>query len=913
MYNKEDRRNNLNFFYINFATPFQEKSHKEVRSLDNRIKPYSGIDTQLYQKHMWETGETITQLKMMNIEEWLASASDELLYAREGFTISREPNRWNTVGERLNYMMTAIALMTPDGAAETIDDLNEKIDEIEVVINNAKTATTNANTATTRANSAAELIENMTVAAQTLSAGAPASIIKWEASDDKYELELGIPVPTFTTSTTTTYDGSTAASVTVDNSNNLSRNLAFSIPVPKFTIKSTSAVTSGNISSAANVTISDNTTLNPKLTFKVPVVSPTASVTTKTSGTIEAAVEKTAGTTLTPNFNFTIPVQKIAGVTYTQATPGTNGNFTIDGASTLTPTLKLTVPVQNFQQVTATPLAAGANPTASIEHINDLNLRLNLGLPLAKPIDVVKTYSSVTALKDNIRNDVAVGYYAIVASSDNDEHNGEIYLRTSTSPYYSFIADIAAVTPNFQIGTIEAANVGTQGTGTIDIPEQDPTSRILNLTIPAIPVFVDDVDVETADANQRASASLSGPISAKKLSLTIPRGAIPNLTVGTVNTGDPGTNASVTISGTAANPVLNFSIPRGNTGSLDNLPIATASTLGGVEIGDTILINGTTGAINVNTGNTLTNTNGAINVNTGNTLQTATNGVINVNIGNTLQINTSGTIDAKTATTSQLGVVKIGNNININSGTISVPNATTATLGVVQIGTGLNIDNGIVSLAAANGTTLGGIKIGETLTNNNSVINVRTASGSQSGIVTIGSNINVESGTISVPSATSSVKGVVSIGNGLAVNDGAISLSKASASQLGGIIVGNTLIANNDGTINVNSDTAPNSANTTKFLSSSVIYNTMPLLVEFTGISSLPTSFSVAGINAQMVVAHYELSNPSAFSSNITVETSDEETVTLSGSMLSGATSDIKITFVVPRDVTPTTAEQIQE
>ena len=86
------------------------------------------------------------------------------------------------------------------------------------------------------ANEAAELIDNMTVAAATLSAGSPASIIRWEKVGNRYELELGIPVPTFTTSTTTTYDGTTAASVTVNNSNSLTRNLAFSIPVAKFTV-----------------------------------------------------------------------------------------------------------------------------------------------------------------------------------------------------------------------------------------------------------------------------------------------------------------------------------------------------------------------------------------------------------------------------------------------------------------------------------------------------------------------------------------------------------------------------------------------------------------------------------------------------------------------------------------------------
>jgi hypothetical protein len=114
----------------------------------------------------------------------------------------------------------------------------------------------------------------MTVAASTLATGSPASVVRWEKVGNRYELELGIPVPSFTTSTTTTYDGTTAANVTVNNSNSLTRNLAFSIPVPKFTVRSTSPVTSGNISNSAEVTITDNTTLSPKLDFKIPVATP---------------------------------------------------------------------------------------------------------------------------------------------------------------------------------------------------------------------------------------------------------------------------------------------------------------------------------------------------------------------------------------------------------------------------------------------------------------------------------------------------------------------------------------------------------------------------------------------------------------------------------------------------------------
>lgn len=58
------------------------------------------------------------------------------------------------------------------------------------------------------------------------------------------------------------------------------------------------------------------------------------------------------------------------------------------------------------------------------------------------------------------------------------------------------------------------------------------------------------------------------------------------------------------------------------------------------------------------------------------------------------------------ADTIQYGLVKVGNNINVDNGTISVPLATDNSFGVIQLGTGLTISNGIVSndLNIKNGT-----------------------------------------------------------------------------------------------------------------------------------------------------------------------------------------------------------------
>lgn len=64
------------------------------------------------------------------------------------------------------------------------------------------------------------------------------------------------------------------------------------------------------------------------------------------------------------------------------------------------------------------------------------------------------------------------------------------------------------------------------------------------------------------------------------------------VTVGTTTTGEPGTQASVVNSGTAKDVVLDFTIPRGadGSGSSYTLPVATASTLGGVKIGSGISV-----------------------------------------------------------------------------------------------------------------------------------------------------------------------------------------------------------------------------------------------------------------------------------------------------------------------------------
>lgn len=60
-------------------------------------------------------------------------------------------------------------------------------------------------------------------------------------------------------------------------------------------------------------------------------------------------------------------------------------------------------------------------------------------------------------------------------------------------------------------------------------------------------------------------------------------GTTPNIQIGTVETLDAGSNATASVSGTPENPLLNLGVPKGPPGEIKNLPIATETTLGGVQ------------------------------------------------------------------------------------------------------------------------------------------------------------------------------------------------------------------------------------------------------------------------------------------------------------------------------------------
>ena len=100
------------------------------------------------------------------------------------------------------------------------------------------------------------------------------------------------------------------------------------------------------------------------------------------------------------------------------------------------------------------------------------------------------------------------------------------------------------------------------------------------------------------------------------------------------------------------------------------------------------------------------------------------------------------------ASRTNIGVVRIGDNINVDNGLISVNTATTAAKGVVQIGDNIDVDAGVISVKKGSTTDFGILKVGDNIDVANSVISVKKGSTSDFGILKVGDNIDVSSSVI---------------------------------------------------------------------------------------------------------------------------------------------------------------------
>jgi hypothetical protein len=223
-----------------------------------------------------------------------------------------------------------------------------------------------------------------------------------------------------------------------------------------------------------------------------------------------------------------------------------------------------------------------------------------------------------------------------------------------------------------------------------------------------------------------------------------------------------------------------------------NVSAATSSTIGGVIVG-TYLSVSAGGVLTVNT-TTLAAALGSLSY----TLPIATDTVLGgIKVGSTLNINgTTGVLNADYATTSSVGVVQVGEYLTINTST-AVLSINTATLGAA-------LDALSYTLPVATTSTLGGIKIGNYLTINTTtgVMSINTAtlgpalvditlpiaSSTVLGGVKVGPNlaINSSTGVLNVPLATTSTVGVIKVGNGLSI-DGVGTLSLGGSNSYGNI------------------------------------------------------------------------------------------------------------------------------
>ena len=255
-----------------------------------------------------------------------------------------------------------------------------------------------------------------------------------------------------------------------------------------------------------------------------------------------------------------------------------------------------------------------------------------------------------------------------------------------------------------------------------------------------------------------------------------PTGTVTTIQIGIV-TGTSTASVVASASTVSTNvTILNFGVPigpKGDTGTYV-LPVATTSSLGGVQIGSGISVN--SGIISVDT-----------------SIPVATTATIGgVKAGTGISITGDGTISATTATQYYLptatnvilGGVKIGAGVNITNGVISVTTgafalqtATNLILGGVKIGANINItSSGTISVAApyilptASTATVGGIKIGENLSSAlDGTISVSSLIGTAVTGTTLASNITATSITSLGTLTSLIVRGITTIGQTLEV------------------------------------------------------------------------------------------------------------------------------------------------
>lgn len=230
------------------------------------------------------------------------------------------------------------------------------------------------------------------------------------------------------------------------------------------------------------------------------------------------------------------------------------------------------------------------------------------------------------------------------------------------------------------------------------------------------------------------------------------------------------------------------------------LNTATRNVIGGVKVGDNLVINDS--VLNVPDASTLTKgvmtvgsglvanqglvylaqaTDSAIGgVKIGDGLKNDVNDKLTLDTDATLGINQAGKLTVRTATPDNVGLVTIdgtNSNLTLAYGKLDVPTGSRDTKGVVQVGSNINVGNGVISVPTATPGTLGVATIADT-----------------------GSNLTMGAGgVIDVPTGSRDTKGVLSVNNtnGLTVSDGAVGINRADEVTFGTVRVGDNIISNN--------------------------------------------------------------------------------------------------------------------
>lgn len=176
-----------------------------------------------------------------------------------------------------------------------------------------------------------------------------------------------------------------------------------------------------------------------------------------------------------------------------------------------------------------------------------------------------------------------------------------------------------------------------------------------------------------------------------------------------------------------------------------------------------------------------------------------------VKVGSNIDL-TSGSISVKTGSKTQKGILSVGTNIDVTDGEISIPTGSADTLGLLKAGTNIDVDAGTISVKTGSKSELGIIKVGENLDVTNGEVSVKIASATEKGLVSIGTNISIAEGKISVATASDANIGLAQAGTNINVDSGGVfSVNTGSASQSGVLKVGAN-ISVDDGTISLSAD-----------------------------------------------------------------------------------------------------------